>query len=278
VDDRYGSDVLASDPHSARRVRSAELPIEIGMVVEDAQTGYVGAVVRVEYGRMELEDRHGRTKPFPIGPGYLVDGKPVILTAPRRPAPSAVTRTASGSVAVTGARARAARSGRIYVEGRHDAELVEQVWGDDLRLEGVVVEYLGGVDDLVGVVEQFRPGPTRRLGVLVDHLVPGSKEARLAEAVRRGPGGAHTLVVGHPFVDIWQAVKPARLGLAEWPVIPRSVEWKHGVCQALGWPHAGQADIAAAWRRIRGRVRDWTDLDTALIGRVEELIDFVTQS
>jgi hypothetical protein len=180
-------------------------------------------------------------------------------------------------VAVTGTRAQVARAGRICVEGRHDAELVEQVWGDDLRIEGVVVEYLGGVDDLVGVVEHFRPGPTRRLGVLVDHLVPGSKEARLAEAVRRGPAGAHTLVVGHPFVDIWQAVKPARLGLSEWPVVPRGTDWKHGICQALGWPHAGPADVAAAWRRIRSRVRDWADLDAALIGRVEELIDFVTQ-
>ena len=277
MDDRYGPDVLARDPHGSRRVRSAELPIELGMVVEDAQTGYVGAVVRVEYGRMELEDRDGRTKPFPVGPGYLVDGKPVILTAARRPSAKAVTRTASGSVAVRDTRARVARTGRIYVEGRHDAELVEQVWGDDLRIEGVVVEYLGGIDDLVGVVEQFRPGPQRRLGVLVDHLVQGSKESRLAEAVQRGPGGAHTLVVGHPFVDIWQAVKPARLGLSDWPIIPRGTDWKHGICQALGWPHADQADIAAAWRRIRGRVRDWTDLDAALIGRVEELIDFVTQ-
>ena len=277
MDDRYGSDVLARDPHNARTVRSAELAIELGMVVEDAQTGYVGAVVRVEYGRMELEDRYGRRKPFPVGPGYLVDGKPVILTAPRRPAVQAPARTASGSVAVAGAPARVARTGRIYVEGRHDAELVEQVWGDDLRVEGVVVEYLGGVDDLVGVVEEFRPGPQRRLGVLVDHLVPGSKESRLADAVRRGPGGSDTLVVGHPFVDIWQAVKPARLGLSEWPVIPRGTDWKHGICQALGWPHADQADTAAAWQRIRGRVRDWTDLDAALIGRVEELIDFVTQ-
>jgi hypothetical protein len=277
VDDRYGSDVLARDPHHARTVRSAQLPVELGMVVEDAQTGYVGAVVRVEYGRMELEDRHGRRKPFPVGPGYLVDGKPVILTPPRHPTAKAPTRTASGSVAVTGARARVARTGRIYVEGRHDAELVEQVWGDDLRVEGVVVEYLGGVDDLVGVVEEFHPGPQRRLGVLVDHLVPGSKESRLAEAVQRGPGGSDTLVVGHPFVDIWQAVKPARLGLSQWPVIPRGTDWKHGICQALGWPHADQADVAAAWRRIRGRVRDWTDLDAALIGRVEELIDFVTQ-
>ncbi|MFZ3270750.1 MAG: DUF3097 domain-containing protein [Mycobacterium sp.] len=277
MDDRYGSDVLAGDAHSSRRPRSVELPIELGMVVEDAQTGYVGAVVRVEYGRMELEDRRGRTKPFPVGPGYLVDGKPVVLTAPRPPSPKAATRTASGSVALAGVRARVARTGRIYVEGRHDAELVEQVWGDDLRIEGVVVEYLGGVDDLVGVAERFRPGPQRRLGVLVDHLVPGSKESRLAEAVHRGPGGAHTLVVGHPFVDIWQAVKPSRLGLAQWPVILRGTDWKHGVCQAMGWPHADQADIAAAWRRIRGRVRDWADLDAALIGRVEELIDFVTQ-
>jgi hypothetical protein len=276
VTDRYGSDVLARDPHGARRPRSTERPVELGLVVEDAQTGYVGAVVRVEYGRMELEDRKGRRRPFPVGPGYLIDGKPVILTPPRGPSPAVPTRTASGSVAVTGAKARVALPSRIYVEGRHDAELVEQVWGHDLRIEGVVVEYLGGVDDLADVVADFRPDGTRRLGVLVDHLVAGSKEARIAEAVRRGPGGAHTLVVGHPFVDIWAAVKPGRLGLVQWPVVPRSVEWKHGVCEALGWPHGNQADIAAAWRRIRSRVRDWNDLEPALIGRVEELIDFVT--
>ncbi len=246
------------------------------MVVEDAQTGFVGAVVRIEYGRMELEDRHGRRKPFPVGPGYLIDGKPVILTAPRHAAPTAPARTASGSVAVQ-TKAKVALASRIYVEGRHDAELVEQVWGDDLRVEGVVVEYLGGVDDLVGIVEEFRPGPGRRLGVLVDHLVAGSKEARIADAVRRGPGGVHTLVVGHPFIDIWQAVKPARLGIPAWPVVPKGVDWKHGVCGAMGWPHSQQADIARAWQRIRGRVRDWNDLEPALIGRVEELIDFVTQ-
>jgi hypothetical protein len=274
VADRYGSDVLASNPHR-KRPRSAELPIEIGMVVEDAQTGFVGAVMRVEYGRMELEDRNGRKRPFPVGPGYLVDGRPVILTPPRRAAPQA-SRTASGSVAVAGARAKVALTSRIYVEGRHDAELVEQVWGDDLRVEGVVVEYLGGVDDLAAIVEEFRPAPGRRLGVLVDHLVAGSKEARIAEAVRRGPGGAHTLVVGHPFIDIWQAVKPSRIGVQAWPVIPKGMDWKKGVCDKLGWPCAQQADIARAWQRIRGGVRDWNDLEPALIGRVEELIDFVT--
>jgi hypothetical protein len=276
VTDRYGIDILNDNPHSRTRVRATEVPVEIGMVLEDVTSGFVGAVVRVEYGRMDLEDRKGRRRGFPVGPGYLVDGKPVILTPPRKAAPTAPTRTASGSVAVQGMRARTAIGGRIYVEGRHDAELVEQVWGDDLRVEGVVVEYLGGVDDLPAIVSEFSPGPGRRLGVLVDHLVAGSKESRIAEAVRRGPAGPHALVVGHPYVDIWAAVKPQRLGLQAWPTIPRSVEWKHGICEALGWPHAEQADIARAWQQIRSRVRDWTDLEPALIGRVEELIDFVT--
>lgn len=274
MDDRYGRDILARNPHTPKLTRSTDLAVERGMVVEDAQSGYVGAVVRIEKGRVDLEDRNGRTRSFPMGAGFLVDGKPVRLTAPRRPAAQA--RTASGSLAVSGARARVALKSRIYVEGRHDAELVEQVWGDDLRVEGVVVEYLGGVDDLAGIVADFRPGPGRRLGVLVDHLVAGSKESRIAEAVRRGPGGENTLVVGHPFIDIWQAVKPARLGLSAWPVIRRGTDWKHGICAAMRWPHADQADIARAWQHIRSRVRDWNDLDPALIGRVEELIDFVT--
>ena len=278
--DRYGTDVLANDPHkdphNNRKVRSVERCAEIGMVVEDPQSGFVGAVVRVEGCRVELQDRRGCNRVFPLGPGFLLEGRPVILTAPLRHGP-ANTRTASGSVKVADARARVALAGRIYVEGRHDAELVEQVWGDDLRVEGVVVEYLGGVDDLADIVRDFGPSSGRRLGVLVDHLVPGSKEARIAETVRRGPGGEHTLVVGHPYVDIWQAVKPARVGLSEWPTVPRDIEWKHGICAALGWPHRNQTDIAKAWARIRGSVRDWTDLEPELIGRVEELIDFVTQ-
>ncbi|MGZ4510313.1 MAG: DUF3097 domain-containing protein [Mycobacterium sp.] len=272
--DRYGTDVLAA---GRRKPRSTEHPAELGLVVEDVETGYVGAVVRVEYGRVDLEDRRGQVRGFPLGPGYLLEGRPVILTAPRRGAPVPAARTASGSVAVPGARARVARASRIYVEGRHDAELIAQVWGEDLRIEGVVVEHLGGVDDLVGIVAEFAPGPGRRLGVLVDHLVAGSKEARIADAVRRGPGGSDTLVVGHPYVDIWQAVKPQRLGLAGWPHVPRHIEWKHGACRALGLPHANQADVGRAWCHIRSRVRDWNDLEPALISPVEELIDFVTQ-
>ena len=273
--DRYGADVLAGDWRAPTRGRAVEQPVEIGAVVEDVETGFCGAVVWVEADVLDIEDRHGRVRGFPLGPGYLVDGLPVILTRPRR-GPAAPSRTASGSRAVPGGRARVARGSRIYVEGRHDAELVEQVWGDDLRVEGVVVEYLGGVDDLPAVVADFGPAPGRRLGVLVDHLVPGSKEHKIAGRVRRRPGAEHVLVVGHPYVDVWQAVKPARLGLDTWPAVPRGTDWKHGICAELGWPHTDQADIADAWRRIRSSVRDWNDLEPALLGRVEELIDFVT--
>jgi hypothetical protein len=195
-----------------------------------------------------------------------------------RPAsPAAATaaparRTASGSVAAPAARARVARASRIYVEGRHDAELVEKVWGDDLRDEGVVVEHLGGVDDLAAEVRGFGPGPDRRLGVLVDHLLPGTKEWRVAESVR----SPHVLVLGHPYVDVWAAVRPSVLGIDCWPDVPRGTPWKQGVCAALGWPAATAADTAAAWRRILGAVRTYADLEPALLGRVEELIDFVT--
>lgn len=253
-----------------------EVDADPGLVVElpDAggREGFVGAVVGVGKGVVELEDRRGARRSFPLGGGFLVDGRPVRLRAPRATAPSAPARTASGSRAAPEQRARVARAHRIWVEGRHDAELVEKVWGDDLRAEGVVVEYLEGIDHLAERLAEVRPGPERRIGVLVDHLVPGSKESRIAQAVSR----PHVLVVGHPYIDVWQSVRPARLGLERWPEIPRGVEWKHGICAALGWPHADQADIARAWRAILGRVRSYTDLEPGLLGRVEQLIDFTT--
>ncbi len=270
-------------PGGARRPLP-EVAAEAGLVVEDVETGWVGAVLRTEKSGgvhlVVLEDRRGRTRSFPLGPGFWIDGAPVRLVAPVRPegtGPARPTRTASGSVAVHGTRARTARASRILVEGRHDAELVEKVWGDDLRVEGVVVEMLDGVDDLAAAVRAMDPGPGRRLGVLVDHLVEGSKEWHEAAAVARlDAARAHVLVVGHPYVDVWQAVRPQRLGLEAWPTVPRGRPWKEGVLAALGWPHANQADVAAGWRRILGTVRDWTDLEPALLGRVEELIDFVT--
>ncbi|MFE7316789.1 DUF3097 domain-containing protein [Streptomyces sp. NPDC057555] len=251
-----------------------EVPADPGLVVEEVATGYCGAVIRCEKtaegATVTLEDRFGKHRVFPMAPrGFLLEGRTVTLVRPpARTAASGPARTASGSIAVPGARARVARAGRIYVEGRHDAELVERVWGDDLRIEGVVVEYLEGVDDLPAIVEAFSPGPDARLGVLVDHLVPGSKESRIAASVT----DADVLVVGHPYIDVWQAVKPSSVGIAAWPEVPRGQDWKTGVCRALGWPE----NTGAAWQRILSRVRSYRDLEPALLGRVEELIDFVT--
>ncbi len=283
--DRYGGDVLAGDWRAPRAGRALPLAAETGLVVEDAQTGWCGAVVRVEKAGgmhvVHLQDRRGRTKGFPLGPGFLHEGRPVVLSAPaaarRGAAGAARERTASGSRAVPGTTARVARGSRIFVEGRHDAEFVEKVWGEDLRIEGVVVEYLQGVDDLAAVITEFAPTDRRRLGILVDHLVPGSKESRIVDQARAlTPWSTHVLIVGHPFVDIWQAVRPERLGLAAWPHVPRGVPWKQGVLAHLGWPHDSQADVAGGWRRILAGVRTYADVEPALLGRVEELIDFVT--
>lgn len=278
--DRYGADVLSGDWRAHGRTRSREQTADPGLVVEDLETGWCGAVVRVEKAGgmhvVHLEDRHGKTRAFRLGPGFLVEGQPVVLTAPRAAAaPARSSRTASGSVAVDTS-ARVAVGSRIFVEGRHDAELVEKVWGDDLRVEGVVVELLEGVDRLEEVIAAFSPGPGRRMGVLVDHLVSGSKEDRLVRAALAAYGGSDVLVVGHPFVDVWQSVRPERLGWSRWPVIPRSVEWKKGVLAELGWPNSTQADVATGWKKILGTVRSYADLEPELLGRVEELIDFVT--
>jgi hypothetical protein len=275
--DRYGRDVLAAGRHP-RGPRVEELPGDLDLVVECATTGWCGAIVGWEKTAsgwaVALEDRHGSRRLFPAEPaGFLLEGRAVTLVRPAtaasqgRPRPA---RTASGSIAVPAARARVARAARIWVEGTHDAELVEKVWGADLRELGIVVEPIGGIDDLVERVADFAPGPHRRLVVIVDHLVAGSKETRIAQDVRlRWP--EHVWVLGHPYVDVWAAVKPACVGTPAWPQVPRGRPWKAGVLEALGW----QVDEATAWRRILSAVRTYADLEPALLARVEEAIDLV---
>ncbi len=275
--DRYGSDVLAHDPHHQPPRVIPTVEADYGLVVECAASGFCGSVVRIEKdieGRtVELEDRRGVRRVFvmEIG-GFLIDGQQVTLTVPAN-LPTAPARTASGSVIGTeGARrAQVARASRIWVEGLHDAELVERVWGADLRADGIVVEPLHGADDLVGALAEFEPGPTRKVGVLLDHMVPNSKETQIATAaMARFSPDVH--VIGHPFVDIWQAVKPASVGIQAWPVIPPGQPWKAGIIRELGW----QEDERMAWKRILSQVSSYTDLEPSLLGRVEELIDFVT--
>ncbi|HEX2698731.1 MAG TPA: DUF3097 family protein [Acidimicrobiales bacterium] len=240
----------------------------VGMRTVHRASGFSGVVVRFEPDGLTLRGASGLERVFAYGPGaFAVDGAAVTLLRPSPSPPSAPSVTASGSLAVPDHRPRVARASRILVEGVHDAELVERVWGDDLRIEGVVVERLDGLDHLAAVVADFAPGPGRRLGVLVDHLVAGSKESRMAASVRH----PHVLVTGTPFVDVWEAVDPAVVGIAAWPDVPRGVDWKAGVCQRLG-----VGEPAAMWRRILASVSTYADLAPALVGAVERLIDFVT--
>jgi hypothetical protein len=263
----YDNDVLAGGRRPRRVV--PEVDAETDLVVEDVESGFCGAVVGFESGAVVLEDRHRRRRNFPLVPAaFLLDGAVVTLRRPvAGPVVVAPRRTASGSTAVAGATPRVARASRIWVEGIHDAALVERIWGDDLRIEGVVVEPLDGIDALAEEVRVFGPGPDRRLGVLVDHLVAGSKESRIVAAV----DSPYVLVTGHPYVDVWQAVKPARLGIRAWPTVPRGQPWKEGVCAALG-----VAEPADLWRRVLASVSSFRDVETPLIGAVERLIDFVT--
>ena len=262
---QYDADLATRRP--ARPVVPT-VPAELGLVVEEAGTGFCGAVVECDKERVSLEDRHGKVRVFPLDPaGFLLEGRPVTLARPVAAAPAAPRRTASGSLAVQGLQARVAKASRIWVEGTHDAELVERVWGHDLRVEGIVVEPLDGVDDLPSLVRTFAPGPTRRLGVLVDHLVAGSKESRIVGQV----SSPHVLVTGHPYVDVWQAVKPAAVGISAWPTVPKGRPWKEGVCAALGWGETWQG-----WKRVLAGVDSYTDLEVPILRSVEMLIDFVT--
>jgi hypothetical protein len=61
------------------------------------------------------------------------------------------------------------------------------------------------------------------------------------------------------------------LGLEAWPEVPRGIEWKAGLCRALG------VDLEGFWPRLRNQITSFADLEPALVGAVEQLIDFVSE-
>ncbi|MDY3127573.1 MAG: DUF3097 domain-containing protein [Corynebacterium sp.] len=266
--DRYSHDIFAG--HSRRTVPEyPSVPAQPGLVVEVFGDDFVGAVLGIDktvFGDViRLEDRYGKQRVFNlIKGGFLVEGQRVTLT--RWIEKQAPRTSNSGSRRVDNLQAKVAAPSRIWVEGIHDAAIVEKVWGHDLRVEGVVVEYLEGLDNLLPRLREFQPSAKRRVGVLADHLVKGSKESRITDAV-----GEHVLVTGHPFIDIWAGVKPQAVGIKAWPDIPYGEDWKTGTCQRLGW-----SDPREGWSRVYSAVHSFKDLDSTLIGAVERLVDFVT--
>ena len=263
-------DILDEMAEQPRRPSYPQVAVRVGMVVEDASSGFTGDVVKVTFEAVTLRDRHGAHRHFRFKPGgFMIDGRRVTLVREAGTPERGPVITASGSLRSGPApAARTARASRIWVEGRHDAELLEHVWGDDLRELGIVVEPLHGADDLTSAVAAFVPGPQRRLGVLLDHLVDGSKESRLAASVRH----PHVLVTGHPFVDVWAGIRPTVVGLQAWPEVRRGVPWKEGLCEAMG------VALDGFWPHLRNRVRTYADLRPELVGAVEQLIDFVAVS
>lgn len=275
--DRYGFDVLSSP----QRAQVPKVCAEVGMVLEDPASGFVGEIMSVRkvagQWQVELEDGAFARRSFPLGPGFWLEGRPVNLTPPsssdaasrRHPARKI---TASGSFHVAH-KARVAQPSRIWVEGKHDAELVSKIWGSDLAYEGIMIEELFGADKLEDILAVFAPSDQRRAGIMLDHLVPGSKESRIAERVQAIPG---VLVLGHPYVDIWHAIKPSVLGMRAWPEVPLGEDFKVGTLERMGWPHETAEDVGLGWARMLNSVRDYRDLEPAFLGRMEELIDFVT--
>jgi len=265
----YERDILDDFADARRQPTYRAVEVAVGMVVEHRASGFCGDVVKWSSEAVTLRDRHGQHRHFGWQDGaFAFDGCPVSLHRPtaRREAGPTDRITASGSIAGPAQPARVAVGSRIWVEGRHDAELLELVWGDELREAAVVVEPQHGIDDLAGAVASFRPSPSRRLGVLVDHLVSGSKEQRIAAGVV----DANVLVTGHPFVDVWAGIRPSVVGIDAWPEVPKGRPWKEGVCAALG------TDVATFWPTIRNRVTTYADLRPELVGAVERLLDFVT--
>jgi hypothetical protein len=260
------------DEHRRRHPSTyLEVDAEPGLLVLHSATGRRGTVVSCAKGAVTLRLQNDAVVSMRLVPGaFRIDGRPVTLRIPR-PKAREPDIGPSGSLGHPRPVARVARDSRIWVEGMHDAELIEKIWGDDLRHVGIVVEPLHGMDDLVEAVSEFGPSPDRRLGILLDHLVPGSKESREADRLTRALGAkrAHVLVVGHPFVDVWEAVKPSIVGIPEWPQVPMGRPWKQGVCMRLN-----VGEPALFWRRVLKSVTSFTDLDVSLINSVERLIDF----
>ena len=280
---RYAKDVLAQGWQQQAKKVVPEIALERGMVLEDATTGFCGAVTRWENGLVVLEGRDDKRRSFPIGHGLLLEGKPVAVTVPpRRPAGCggwrdhrAGRRRARSPVRPSGPRwhcpaGSTSRVGTTPSWSRRSGATTcaTSAWWSS--------SWTASTTSLT-IVAEFRPERGRRLGVLADHLVPGSKESRIAAGVAKGPYGAYVLVAGHPFIDIWQAVKPADWGCRRGPTCraaPTSstAPARRWVGRTATKPTSG-APGSGSWPTSTS----WSDLERGLLTPVEQLIDFVTQ-
>ena len=257
---------------ASSRGTSPNSPATTDVVAEDPLSGFCGAVVACTSTAVTLEDRAGRRRLFPLTSGaFLVDGRQVTLVRPR----PAAAGTGAVRVRLQGGDGCAGQDGQGGADLGRRASMMRPWWngsgGTTCGSRASSSSRSTGWTTCRRPWPRSGPGDGRRLGVLVDHLVPRSKESRIADAVL----AAHrdtVLITGHPTSTSGRRCGRRRSGIAAWPDVPRGIDWKTGVCAALGMP-----DTRQMWGRVNGAVRSYRDLDTPLITAVERLIDFVAQ-
>jgi hypothetical protein len=253
-----------------------------GLVVEDVETGWVGAVLRTEKSGgvhlVVLEDRRGRTRAFPLGPDSGSTAPRCGSSRPRPRRPARPTRTASGS-------GRGPRRA-----GAHRARLPDPRRGPArrrTRREGLGRRPARRGGRRRDARRRRRPGRRRpRHGA---RARPPPRRARRPPR-RRQQGvarGRRRRQVGRRPRPRPRRRAPLRRRVAGGaPAAPRAGRLADGAARAP--MEGGRARPSSAGRtRPRRRspragagssapVRSFADLEPALLGRVEELIDFVT--
>jgi hypothetical protein len=251
MDDRYGSDVLAQGWRERGAKVAVDVPAEKDLVVEVAD-GFCGAVTRIEGGQVELEDYRGRRRLFPMGAGFMIDGEPVRLVHPARAGTAGARRSAPPR---DPSRSTIPCAHRAAEPDPRRAGTTPSSWR---RSGGTICAPRASSWSTCrsrpagGLLAAAPPRRDRRYGVLVDHLVPGSKETRIVEQIMRGPHGAHLRIVGHPYIDVWQCVTPTAMGIRAWPGSRAARNGRPGSA-APRLAGRSQADIAHAWKRILSR-------------------------
>ena len=63
-----------------RNPKARVVSADLGLVVEEVGRDWVGEIVQVErdLGTVTLEDRHRKRRTFPLGPGFMLEGRPVV--------------------------------------------------------------------------------------------------------------------------------------------------------------------------------------------------------
>ena len=271
---RYGPDVLAAGNQRQRR-ELRRVPAEPGLVVEDATGRFCGAVVLCEKDAVTLEDRHGNRRVFPLGPAaFLLEGEPVMLVRPAvaaGPAPRDGGLPGAPPPARWPPRPAGPRSpGRAASTSR--AATTQNWWRRSGETTCATSAWSWSISAASTTCPRSWTGSAP---------APGAGSASWWTTWWTGrrragsPPPCNTRMCSSSAIPTSTSGRRSSrrcLASAAGRGVPPGTPWKEGVLQALGWP----PDTAAAWQRILHAVTSYADLEPEFLGRVEELIDFVT--